>query len=67
MDHKTPVSSVPSAKPVEVQDGYESLSLEETKVKAEYDKQMRLANEHKDKLKARLQVLEKSLSSVLEQ
>lgn len=50
---------------VEIEETYGSLSLEETKVKAEYDKQMRLANEHKSRLRSRLRELEEDLTVVL--
>lgn len=62
--YTTPIPEIPE---VSVEDNYESLSLEEAAIKAEFDKQMRLANEHKGRLRKRLAELQKDLTVILEE
>lgn len=47
-------------------DGYKTLSLEEAIVKAEYDRQQRLANEHKQIILEKIKVLKKRFEVILE-
>lgn len=61
------VTEIPRVIPVATDLDYETLSLEEAAIKAEYDKQMMLANEHKSKVRSKLTELEKDLTKILEQ
>lgn len=71
-DEEVPSVKVPSlvkeytVTEVETDEGYESLSLEEMMIKAEKDKMLRLADEHKKKLRQRLTELTDKLTAILE-
>lgn len=62
----TALEPIPKIVECEIDENYKSLSLEEVMIKAEYDKQMRLANEHKRKLRNRLNELRNKLTTLLE-
>lgn len=60
------LADLPDIKPIIKDENYNSYSLEETMIHAEKDKQLRLANEHKKKLRNRLNDLKSKLSTLLD-